>query len=235
MAPRDAGSVKAILARAHSPDAVERIYSEKIQHRPLLLRPSSPPPVQNAREARRRERENRKTRIRKLKPKPLSARERRKLGLYEVPREGQKYAIFKPLHNLWTGYIREILGKNIWDGNGDAAAKLSSADFHGAKIEVSRSSCPSRVGLKGIVIKDSKFTFEIITAKNRVKTVPKEGTLFRVAVAAENEQAARATEARPSTEPLATPLTFEVHGDQFIARSADRANRKFKTRFVEGL
>jgi ribonuclease P protein subunit POP4 len=239
MAPKDASPVKALLARAHSPSTVERIYTEKIQHRPILLRPTSPPPTQNARETRRREREKKKARIRKLKPKPLSARERRKLGLYEVPKEGQKYEIFQPLHNLWLGYIREVLGKDIHVGSTDVAARLSSADFHGAVVEVSRSACPSRIGLKGIVIKDSRFVFEIITEKNQLKTIPKEGTLFRVSVPAGDKEGLDATPQLPpgmaSRYAYVSPMIFEVHGDQFLSRSADRASKKFKTHFLDKL
>lgn len=224
---------QALLARAHSPTTAERIYSDKIQHRPLFLRPTSPPPQTTARQARRKERERKaKERKKALKPKPLSAKQRRKLGLYDVPREGQKYATFVPLHNLWLGYIREILGTEIYTGGQGAASKLSSADMHGAEVEVVRSGCVGRVGIKGIVTRDARFVFEIITHKNKVKSVPKEGTLFRVEVPlpkADSDVAA--TEEEQSTPKKS--LVFEIHGDQFTVRSADRANRKFKPHFLE--
>lgn len=224
---------QALLARAHSPTTAERIYSDKIQHRPLFLRPTSPPPQATARQARRKERERKaKERKKALKPKPLSAKQRRKLGLYDVPRDGQKYATFVPLHNLWLGYIREILGTEVYTGGQGAASKLSSADMHGAEVEVVRSGCVGRVGIKGIVIKDARFVFEVITPKNKVKLVPKEGTLFRVEIPppkADSDVAATEGE-------IATPkksLVFEIHGDQFTVRSADRANRRFKPHFLE--
>ncbi|KAK6953841.1 hypothetical protein Daesc_003803 [Daldinia eschscholtzii] len=217
-----------LLSRAHSPDSTNRIYSEKIQHRPLFLKPNSPPPS-NARDARRRARVEKQKRLKALKPKPLSARQRRKLGLYEVPKEGQKYAIFEPLNRLWLGYIREILGSELYTGGQGAAAKLSAADFHGARVEVSRSSCPSRVGIQGIVIKDARFVFEIITPKSQIKTVPKEGTMFRISVPpVQQGNTAKSTEDQK-------PFVFEIHGDQFQYRSADRANKKFKPHFLEKL
>ena len=52
-----------------------------------------------------------------------------------------------------------------------AGSKLASAEFHGAELEVVRSRCVGRVGVKGIVIKDSKFTFEIITKKNELRSM----------------------------------------------------------------
>ncbi|KAK3688004.1 putative rRNA and tRNA processing protein [Podospora appendiculata] len=231
-----------LLARAHSPDDAKRIFTEKIQQRPLFLTATSPPPS-DARAARRRAREKKKLQRKKaLKPKPLSAAQRRKLGLYEVPREGQKYALFVPLHNLWLGYIREILGGELYTGGEGAASKLTSADFHGAEVEVVRSGCVSRVGIKGIVIKDSKFAFEIITEKNKLKLVPKEGTVFRVLVPApspangDNQDMDTAKVDEPETkQDQPSSLVFELHGDQFQFRSADRASKKFKAHFMHNL
>ncbi|KAF3766879.1 RNase P/MRP, p29 subunit [Cryphonectria parasitica EP155] len=235
MTSREPPTTQALLARAHSPTSAERIYTEKIQHRAIFLRPTSPPPQTTAKQARRKERERKaKERRKALKPKPLSAKQRKKLGLYEVPRDGQKYATFVPLHDLWLGYVREILGNEVHTGGQGAAAKLSAADFHGAEVEVVRSGCVGRVGIKGIVIRDTRFVFEVITPKNKVKIVPKEGTMFRVevpppAVPKLDENAHQ--DARPSTK----NLVFEILGDQFAIRAADRANRKFKPHFLKNI
>ncbi|KAI0413282.1 RNase P/MRP, p29 subunit [Xylaria grammica] len=211
-----------LLRRAHSPDSANRIYADKIHHRPLFLKPSSPPPS-TARDARRKARHEQKQRAKALKPKPLSARERRKRQLYHLPKEGRAHAVFAPLNKLWLGYIREILGAELYNGGQGAAAKLSAADFHGAEVEVARSRCPSRVGVRGIVVKDARFTFEVVTPRNQVKTLPKEGTMFRVRVPA------------PDAAPGQKPFCFEIHGDQFQHRASDRANKKFKHHFLKEL
>ena len=72
----------------------------------------------------------------------------------------------------------EILG--LKDGNGEgkrgyvtaqgAGSKLASADFHGAEVEVVRSGCVGRVGTRGIVVKDTKFTFEVVTRANVLRS-----------------------------------------------------------------
>ncbi|KAF4816260.1 Ribonuclease P protein subunit p29 [Colletotrichum siamense] len=231
MAPSNQSMTQALLARAHSPDTVNRIFTDKIQYRPLYLRPSSPPPS-NPRSARRKAREEAK-RKQKLKPKPLSARDRRRRGLHDVPRDGQKYAVFEPLHRLWLGYIEEILGPEVYGGGSGAAAKLTAAEFHGAEVEVSRSSCPSRVGIKGIVIKDSKFSFEVITRKNEMKIVPKEGTWFKVEIPV--KEPSSSADADATAEGTPRRFVFEVLGDQFLMRGADRANKKFKNHYLKNI
>ncbi|KAI0403771.1 RNase P/MRP, p29 subunit [Xylaria palmicola] len=248
-----------LLRRAHSPDSAARIFADKIQHRPLLLRPSSPP-SSSARDARRRARDEKRKRVAAFKPKPLSARERRRRGLYRLPdgkgkgkgqgkaegegegegkkggEERQRYAVFQPLNALWAGYIREVLGPELYGvggGGQGAAAKLSAADLHGAEVEVARSRCPARVGVGGIVVRDSRFALRVVTPRDRVKTLPKEGTVFRVRVPPP-----------PSLSPAPggdvaaddrKPFCFEIHGDQFQHRASDRASKKFKSHFLKKL
>jgi len=175
-----------ILGRAHSPDTAASIFKERIKQRPLLLRPSSPDPQDDARTKRRKVRQakelaNRKHR-KSRKPKPLSAKQKRSLCIYDIPKEQRKYDIYVPLHDMWCAYVREILGIAARDDSADskprahispatAGPMLTSADFHGSLVQVVRSKCVSRVGLQGIVVKDTKYTFELITKQNELKSM----------------------------------------------------------------
>lgn len=180
------------LRRAHSPKTANAIHVDKFLHKPLSLEPATgedPPQTQDAR-ARRRASRNAKLvaqgQRRRKKPQPLSAAEKRRLCVYDVPKGERKYSIYEGLHELWCKYMREILlgwpqGDAKPDSNGkdrrnrvepqQAGAKLASADFHGARLQVVRSRCVSRVGVEGIVIKDTMFTFEVITKKDEIKSV----------------------------------------------------------------
>lgn len=129
------------------------------------------------------------------------------------------------MNALWMGYAREILGGDVFVGGPGAAARLSSAEFHGARIEVVRSHCPGRVGIAGIVVRDRKYVMEVITKRNAVKMVPKEGTTFRVEVQVPTE----------GQEGAVKTFVFDVLGDQLMLRSADRSNRKFKAHFLKDL
>lgn len=70
--------------------------------------------------------------------------------------------------------MREVLGLNdatrdVYITPNSSGQMLASADMHGALVRVVRSRCVSRVGLEGIIVRDTRFTFEIITKRNVVK------------------------------------------------------------------
>lgn len=150
------------------------------------------------------------------------------MGLHDIPKDGQKYHIYEPLSQMWLGYARELLGNDLSTGGPSAAAKLASAEFHGAPIQVVRSHCPSRVGIQGVVVRDRKFVFEIITKKRGVKVVPKEGTIFRVEITISDG-------ASDGETGLNKKFACEVLGDQMMLRAADRANKKFKAHFLSNI
>lgn len=164
-----------LLSRAHSPDTATQQFTERIKQKPLFLRATSPSASDN-RDRRRKHRLRKKEYFLKhQRPQPLSAREKRSSGLYDLPKEECRYSIFKGLHALWVGYMQEILDLKI-ERRGHVVtpsshgAKLVSADYHGAEVEVVRSGCASRVGVKGIVVRDTKFTFVVVTAQDQVKS-----------------------------------------------------------------
>lgn len=165
-----------LLSEAHPPALAASIFVDKVLHKPLHLRPTSPDPTsQDARAKRRTQRLRKKAKSqRRQKVKPLSAKEKRDSGIYEIPDTARKHEIYVPLHKMWVGYMWEILGmkmdeKAFVTGN-SAGSLLASADYHGAEITVVRSRCMGMVGLAGIVVRDTKFTFQIITKKNELKS-----------------------------------------------------------------
>ena len=223
-----------LLSLAHPPERAADIFKDKVKLRPLHLKPGEGQ-TPDARDYRRKVRiqaEERKKR--KRKPQPLSAKEKRETGLHQIPKEQQKYAIFEPLNRLWIGYLHEVLGPGR-PVTGVAAAKLASADYHGALVEVSRSRCASRVGVRGIVVKDTKYTFEVITQVNEIKVLPKEHTVFRFEVPEGppvTQQKEDTMDVDSEPKKVVKNLVFELHGEQFQHRAVDRANKKFKQHFL---
>ena len=96
--------------------------------------------------------------------------------MHELKKEECKYAIYEGLHRMWVGYMQEVLSlKPSTDRNNTVTANvhgglLASADYHGAEVTVVRSGCVDRVGLKGIVVRDTKFTFVIVNMKDEVRS-----------------------------------------------------------------
>jgi len=101
----------------------QQIYLQKVEHRPLSVRPATN--EKDAREARRKARLSKLKR--KRKPKPLSAKEKRQLRVFEVPKDSVRYdppttlqyilkpdyvcrySDFEKVNALWNQYISEIL------------------------------------------------------------------------------------------------------------------------------
>jgi ribonuclease P protein subunit POP4 len=234
--PSEPHFARTLLSRAHSPTTTDNLFTNRVVKRPLVVRPSSPTP--SARAVRRSTRAARDaaTKARKSKkPRPLSAAQKRALCLYDVPKAEQKYSIYEPLHLLWCGYIREVLGLVKAEGEQGRAAQfvtpagagpmVASADLHGAMVEVVRSRCVSRVGLKGIVVRDTKFVFEVVTKGDVIKTVPKEHTIFSIGIPFVEQESQQAQK----------PLVFEIHGEHFQRTAPDRAKKSFKMHFVPDL
>lgn len=66
--------------------------------------------------------------------------------------------------------MREVLGANCAGlGQAQIGAKLASADYHGAVLEVVRSRCVSRVGVKGVCVKETRGMFYLVGVEGGVK------------------------------------------------------------------
>ncbi|KIW90760.1 uncharacterized protein Z519_08543 [Cladophialophora bantiana CBS 173.52] len=251
--PTNSHPAHTLLSRAHSPDAASRIFAEKVKNKPLLLQPTSSAD-RDKRALRRRIRLRKKEYyLRKRKPKPLTAKEKRELGVFKLKKEEVKYDIYKGLHELWKGYILEVLGfvkdgQTVQSSLGRVVkaqshgSLLASADFHGAELEVVRCSDTGKIGIKGIVVRDTKFTFVVVTTRDEVKTLPKKDSVFRYAIPLpedgneiENEGPHKEKDEGREASMRRRMLVFELHGNQFEFRPAERANRKFKWKAMDYL
>lgn len=255
-----------LLLKAHKPDTASAIFTEKVLHKPLHLRGTSPNPnSHDSRTQRRLQRLRKKERSRRrLRPKPLSAKEKRISGIYDISKDAQKHEIYVPLHQMWMEYMWEILGMTKSVGAfvtaQSAGSKLASADYHGADMMVVRSKCTGLVGLAGIVVRDTKFTFQIITKKNELKSmcsfahsyrndvssmnnlelaIPKKHTVFRFELVQPTEKdtivPCQTNQSEISIERKVQNFVFELHGSQFENRATDRATKKFKQRNLTDL
>jgi len=212
-----------------------------------------------------------------VKGEKMGRREAAEKGIWRLREEEARWDAFVPLHRLWLGYMSELLGLVTMEaqaqaqGQGRTApamkaampmaagmhAKLVKADFHGSIMTVRRSKNAALVGASGIVVQETENTFKVVTRKDKLKVLPKQGSVFAFAVplySTESSSSASATAAaaaagsgansgtngqgeggdgRDDTREARTVLDgphieFELYGNQFCFRAADRAGRKFK-------
>ncbi|KAF4043970.1 hypothetical protein GN244_ATG03845 [Phytophthora infestans] len=101
----------------------------------------------------------------------LSARQRRKLGLHMLGGE-MKYSDAEQLNDIWTRYVSQVVESELSKvqpvteevqrtRNAKLQAKLKYLDLSGCRVEVVKSRNPCNVGLKGIVVAESKQTVQI--------------------------------------------------------------------------
>lgn len=145
------------------------------------------------------------------KRKTLTAREKRELKLFEIQPEQQRYDMYVPLHELWNDYIRDLLklDKATERSNPTLEERLLRADYHGSIITVTRAKCPSLVGACGIVLQETKNTLKIIAKDDRVKTIPKQNTVFTIEI---------------------DGYVITIYGNNFRYKTTDRSSRRFRTR-----
>jgi len=161
------------------------------------------------------------------KGKSLTAREKRNLGLYKLDKTGLKFETFKKLHFLWLDYMREIIDfakieatkttddthVSYYGGRMPAVLdenlqlKICRADMHGCLMKVTRALNSCLIGIQGIVVMETRHTFQIIDKKNVLRNVPKSGTCFTFVI---------------------DGLLITISGSSFVMKPHERAVRKWK-------
>jgi len=151
-------------------------------------------------------------------PKPKSSdkfskTKLRRLGIIKDKKVPQrlKYQDFVDVHSLWNSYVADLC--RFDKDTTEIQRKLNSMDLHGAFLKVVGSNCSSYEALEGIVIKETKNTFAIVTTRNITKTIPKAETTFDIKL--EN----------PSG-------MLRIAGNFFQTRPAERVSKKIKS-FVD--
>ncbi|WVQ72576.1 hypothetical protein IAR50_002134 [Cryptococcus sp. DSM 104548] len=173
---------------------------------------------------------------------------KRRLG--SVMGKGQRisYTALVPLYHLHTLYICQLLAlptlpspipSSLPPSNPEPLqTKISKADFTGIFLSVIGARCDSLIGIEGIVIEETAETYRIVVKDDKVRVVPKQGSLFRLSFPAFSppppEPLAEGTVPSPHprdlTHHLATcpRIEMDLLGSAFAYRSIDRAGRKFR-------
>ncbi|CAA7265715.1 unnamed protein product [Cyclocybe aegerita] len=233
------------------------MYNNRVKGRQILL--ENPAKESKAKKELDRRREIRKKERERKKLGKIGKREAKEKGVWKFDESQAKFHLFLPLHQLWMGYMSELLGlqrqpaqisstaaaARAMPGSAGMHPKLLKADFHGSIMTVSKSKNPCLVGLSGIVIHETENVFKVVTKDDKLKVLPKQNSIFTFAVPLYSTL--------PSSHDINTPfippppqnvdstssssiktvldapnIQFELYGNQFRFRAAERAGRKFK-------
>lgn len=161
----------------------------------------------------------------KKKGQYLTAREKRELKLFKLEKNSLKYKNFKKIHFLWQDYMQEILGQVDQNQknqktqaepgrisailNENLQLTICRADLHGSMMKITRALNPCLVGIQGIVVMETKNSFQMIDKQSVLRIIPKLGTSFTLAVHG---------------------LVITLSGSSLIMKPSDRAVKKWKRR-----
>ncbi|GAY52335.1 hypothetical protein CUMW_141020 [Citrus unshiu] len=96
--------------------------------------------------------------------KHMSMKQLKRSGALDLPKDLQKFEKYKPMHEMWKGYITQLLKST---GKNQLAQCLLSADLHGANIIVAECKTSALTGLSGIMIRETTETFGMVTPDDK--------------------------------------------------------------------
>ncbi|GJN14688.1 hypothetical protein PR202_gb01543 [Eleusine coracana subsp. coracana] len=105
----------------------------------------------------------------------MSLKQHKKCGSFDLDSTFHKYDLYKPMHEMWKEYIRELTKTTP---KKQLAENFLSADLHGAFLIVAECKIALYQGVSGIMIRDTAETFGIISEDNCFRVVPKAGSVF---------------------------------------------------------
>ena len=115
----------------------------------------------------------------------LNLKTRKSLKMYRINKsEDLDYKKYETINKLWCSYASSCLvscfgspaNKILHEEN--VLNCLKQMDYHGCHLTVKKSSSKYLIGIRGLVLQDKKNALYLLTEENKVKIVPKVGSLF---------------------------------------------------------
>ncbi|XP_045466912.1 ribonuclease P protein subunit p29 [Harmonia axyridis] len=156
----------------------------------------------------------------KIKKNFLTRKQRKTLNLLKLPKNGWNYDSLAPIHEMWKQYLRQNLDlakkaptcqDQDWTNFSTIIAK---SELIGAKITIVRSKVPSLIGMQGILVLETKMTFQMVTPASEIKIILKETSVF---------------------EFLLDSMKFTIFGKHLITRASERSVKKIKGHMIPNL
>lgn len=119
---------------------------------------------------------------------------------FDVINDARRFDSFRPLHLLWKQYMDGMRG-----GSRNLEEQMFSADLHGCYMRIAACKEPRRVGLAGIVLRDSDRFLHIIAQDNRTYPIRKCGSIFETGISSDT--------------------VIELNGDQLFRRQGKQGGK----------
>ncbi|KIM33258.1 hypothetical protein M408DRAFT_151787 [Serendipita vermifera MAFF 305830] len=220
------------LLRSQLPPSVAATYETRLENQQVQL--TNPPKESADKALRLAKKQRRKAAQDRKRECVMGKRKAMELGVWKFDERLAKWEIFWPVHAMWTSYIAEALGLaprpevlptkeqigNVMPSTAGLQAKLIKADLHGCIVKVKECKNASRVGREGIVVHETSNTFKIVTKEDKLKVLPKQGAIFTLSLPLFAPS--------PHSQDSDPRIEFELYGNQFRFRAAERASKKFK-------
>ncbi|CAL2027715.1 unnamed protein product [Caenorhabditis brenneri] len=88
-----------------------------------------------------------------------------------------RFADIVPMNTDWQKYFRERLHAHFATKKIDK--QILKADYHGALLTVWSAENATQIGISGIVVLETRHTFQMVTQDDRFVVIPKKGSVFR--------------------------------------------------------
>jgi len=178
------------------------IYSEKVADKEFLIEKFEVRKDFSAQQAKNLAKDFQKN-------KGMTKKEIKHNALFQFPKESLQYSLYEPMNSVWTQYFADILGPNPKEDH--ICAKILKADLNGALVCVEKSICESNVGIKGIILQETRKTVRIITKENKLKIVLKQTSVFLIEY---------------------KDQLFRIYGENFTYTPSERSRHRFKNRDI---
>lgn len=103
------------------------------------------------------------------------------------------YADLVRQQQLWQSYVAAALAELNPVTYQAGMALCAELDRHGAGVEVVQSTCPSHVGISGIVLAETSRTVSVMSPDGKTRRVLKQGSTLKISLPASSPARVRAT------------------------------------------
>ncbi|KAK9876374.1 hypothetical protein WA026_012685 [Henosepilachna vigintioctopunctata] len=156
----------------------------------------------------------------RIKRNFLTRKQRKQLNLLKLPKDGWDLASLESIKIMWKQYMRCNLGlfkrtpnchEQEW---ANFSTIVSKCELIGAEVTVIRSKVPSQIGISGVLVLETKMTFQLVTRQSKLRTILKETAVFEFQL---------------------DNMKFTVFGKHLLTRPSERSVKKIKSHMVPDL